>query len=103
MRRLLCVLALLLCAGAAATLLSGIRQDASLSATKDAADAINGAFRDGLYLGKLAAERGSEIHIASGRWAMDQDRASFSMGYEQGYNKVLRSRARRINRLSQAE
>jgi hypothetical protein len=48
----------------------------------------SGAFRDGLYLGKLTAERGGEPHIASGRWAADEDRASFTVGFQQGYHEA---------------
>lgn len=103
MKRLpLFVLALILCA-AAAMVSSGIGQAAFLSAIADATEATDGAFRDGMYLGKLAAERGSEIHIASRRWATDRDRASFSAGYTRGYNKVLKRRVGRSDRLSQAE
>jgi len=63
----------------------------------------DGAFRDGLYLGKLAADRGAESHIAIGRWATAQDRASFTAGYQRGYNEVLASRVAPPNRVRQAE
>ena len=49
---------------------------------------IDGAVRDGLYLGRLAAERG----VAVGRWANLQDRSSFTAGYQQGYREFLASR-----------
>jgi hypothetical protein len=52
----------------------------------------DGAFRDGLYLGQLAAERGAEPHAAIGRWATLQDRASFTTGYQRGYTEFLASR-----------
>ncbi len=52
----------------------------------------DGAFRDGLYLGRLAAQSGDERHISVGRWATAQDRSSFSAGYEQGYSEFLASR-----------
>ena len=45
----------------------------------------NGAYRDGVYLGKLAASRGDVAHIATGRWATAADRTAFSAGYQQGY------------------
>ena len=51
--------------------------------------ATDAAFRDGRYLGKLAAERGESPHIAVGRWATAADRASFTAGYEQAYNEVV--------------
>ena len=47
--------------------------------------ALNGAYRDGLYLGKLAARRGEEQHTAAGRWATQVDRNYFATGYEDGY------------------
>ena len=51
--------------------------------------ATDGAFRDGLFLGKLAAERGAKPHVAVGRWATVEDRASFTAGYQRGYNESL--------------
>lgn len=56
------------------------------------AQLTDGAFRDGLYLGRLAAQSGGERHVSVGRWATVQDRSSFSAGYEQGYNEFLASR-----------
>jgi hypothetical protein len=50
--------------------------------------ATNGAYRDGLYLGKLDAENGNEQHIATGRWPGAEDRGSFSDGYRQAYRQV---------------
>ena len=46
---------------------------------------IDGAFRDGLYLGKLTARDGNEQHIASGRWSTVKDRSSFIDGYHRAY------------------
>jgi hypothetical protein len=57
-----------------------------------AAQTTDGAFRDGLYLGTLAAERGAAPHVAIGRWATAEDRMSFTAGYQQGYNEFLASR-----------
>ncbi len=45
------------------------------------------AFRDGLYVGKIASERGSEPHISVGRWASPEDRTAYAAGYRQGYNQ----------------
>jgi hypothetical protein len=52
----------------------------------------DGAFRDGLYLGKLAAQAGAEPHVARGRWANVGDRALFSAGYQEGYSGSLARR-----------
>ena len=48
--------------------------------------AADGAFRDGLYLGKLAAQSGHVQLPAIGRWSTDEYRAMFIVGYERGYN-----------------
>ncbi|HEV2964098.1 MAG TPA: hypothetical protein VGP35_09425 [Terriglobales bacterium] len=56
------------------------------------AQLTDGAFRDGLYLGRLAAQSGNQRHVAVGRWANLQDRSSFSAGYQQGYSEFLASR-----------
>jgi hypothetical protein len=58
-------------------------------ASADSRLATNGAFQDGMYLGKLAAENGQPLRIAVGRWSTDQDRASFTAGYERGYIESL--------------
>jgi hypothetical protein len=55
----------------------------------EANHATSAPFRDGLYLGKLAAERGGESHISVGRWASEADRASFAAGFNQGYQNEL--------------
>lgn len=51
--------------------------------------AANGAFRDGLFVGKLAAERGEAMHPLSGRWTAEGDRISFIAGYQRGYRDFL--------------
>jgi len=51
--------------------------------------AANGAFRDGMYLGKLAAENGQPLHTAVGGWSTEQDRATFTAGYQRGYTESL--------------
>jgi hypothetical protein len=43
------------------------------------------AFRDGLFQGRLDADRGRKQHLASGRWNLDADRRSFVSGYLQAY------------------
>jgi len=70
-----------------------LRTDHPASSNQTVAQAIDGAFRDGMYLGKLAAERGEGSHVAIGRWATPKDRSSFATGYQQGYNEFLASRA----------
>jgi hypothetical protein len=55
--------------------------------------ATDGAFRDGLYLGKIAADGGEQYRIAVGRWSRPDDRANFAAGYEQGYKGQIVLRA----------
>jgi hypothetical protein len=87
------VIALALTVSWAASLQSTDHQSASLDANTNAALATNAAFRDGLYLGRLTAERGRESRVATGRWATNQDRISFAAGYQQGYDSLLATRA----------
>jgi len=76
-----------------ASMLHGDRPVAHFSANDNVAQTTNGAFRDGLYLGRLAAERGIAPRVARGRWATAEDQASFTTGYERGYKEILVSRA----------
>jgi hypothetical protein len=55
--------------------------------------ASDGAFRDGLYLGRLAAESGQAPRPAIGRWSADQDRSMFAAGYRRGYSESVTSAA----------
>ena len=68
-----------------------------------AAQNSDGAFRDGLYLGKLAAESGVQSHVAIGRWATREDRSSFAAGYEEGYREFVASRVSSTMPQSRAE
>jgi hypothetical protein len=54
--------------------------------------ATDGAFRDGLYMGKLAAQRGEVRHPAVDRWSADRDRRMFAAGYRRGYDQFLAAR-----------
>jgi hypothetical protein len=49
--------------------------------------AADGAYRDGLYLGKLARATKKTMHPPVGRWSTEKDRASFVAGYRQGFNE----------------
>jgi hypothetical protein len=68
---------------------------------RTSAPTTDAAFRDGMYLGRLAAEAGAEPHIARGRWATLGDRALFSAGYQEGYRASLASH--RVSTTTQAE
>jgi hypothetical protein len=53
--------------------------------------ALDGAFRDGLFIGSLTAETGLSSRPPVGRWSNPSDRASFLAGYQHGYDEVLRA------------
>jgi len=80
-----------LCLGAAMIHTGHASNPGQISA--EANHATSAPFRDGLYLGKLAAERGGESHIYTGRWTTEGDRASFTAGFQQGYQNGLVLRA----------
>lgn len=48
--------------------------------------AADGAFRDGLYLGTLAAKNGQPANVPLGRWSSQQDRSMFAAGYRRGFD-----------------
>jgi hypothetical protein len=54
-------------------------------AVNNSADA---AFRDGLFQGRLDAERSRRQHLSIGRWSVDADRRSFVSGYLQAYREM---------------
>jgi hypothetical protein len=89
MTRFLTYAAIVICLGTTAMLANSkrtINSNASVDAQLDA----DGAFRDGLYLGRLAAESTQQQPRPEvGRWSTDQDRAAFTAGYRRGYNEAL--------------
>src|SRR3981081_1915913 len=92
MRKLLLFASVIALGAGTASMLHGNGYAAYFSANDDVAEATNGAFRDGLYLGRLAAEHGAVPRVARGRWATADNQASFTAGYERGYKEVLASR-----------
>lgn len=81
-------LAMAVCLGTTAMLANGGR-GAGQHEKLDTQTATDGAFRDGLYVGRLAAERGRPLHPQTGRWSSERDRSSFAAGYRRGYNGVV--------------
>ena len=67
------IILLVVCAGAAVVAKKHLN-DMDPQATKQQDESA--AYRDGHYLGKLAAERGDAAHVATARWANDSDRCS---------------------------
>jgi len=87
------MLAIALSAGSAAIVRSAMRAQ-SLHADGSALKEASGPFRDGLYLGKLAAKSGDEPRITTARWSRDEDRVAFREGYEHGFSQVRIEQAR---------
>ena len=85
MERLLTYVLAIGCVGTSAMLIQrdmGTRRDPSPAAQQ----AVDGAFRDGFYLGKLARTAKRTMRPPVGRWSTEKDRASFVAGYRQGFN-----------------
>src|ERR1700676_1457036 len=64
-------------------------QAASTSSQSRSIDRLlTAAYRDGLYVGKLAAQRGEQRLAPVGRWATQSDRDAFLAGYEQANSEI---------------
>ena len=84
MSRFLVYIAIAIAFGATATL--ALSPGAVQANTNpEAILAADGAFRDGLYLGRLAVEDGRPQRPPIGRWSTHHDRAMFAAGYSRGY------------------
>jgi len=86
-RLLTCVLAVG-CVGTGGLL---FRSSLTASNSVEVQMATDGAFRDGLYLGKLDRAYRRTVTPPIARWATEQDRASFARGYRQGLNQTQRN------------
>jgi hypothetical protein len=81
-------LTIAMCMGSTALLAIGNRSE-TITTNSESRFASDGAFRDGVFLGKRAVERGEPAHPAIGRWSTNQDRAMFLAGYRLGYRQSL--------------
>jgi hypothetical protein len=86
MQRLLAYVLAMGCVGTSAMLVqrdvtTWQKPSANVLLTNDA------AYRDGLYLGKLAHAAKRQAHPPIGRWPTEKDRASFAAGYQQGFGE----------------
>jgi hypothetical protein len=52
---------------------------------------MTAAYRDGLYVGKLVAQRGEQRLAPVGRWATQADRDAFQAGYEQANPEIAQA------------
>ena len=85
MQRLLAYVLAMGCVGTSAML---VQHD--MSKQKPSADVqlINdAAYRDGLYLGRLAHAAKRQTRPPIGRWSTEKDRASFVAGYREGFGE----------------
>jgi hypothetical protein len=88
MKKLFLFIAMIeLCLVSAAWVETGRGKNEGWSSNVNVSQITSAPFRDGLYLGKLAAKQGGGAHIASGRWAAQADRLSFTAGFQQGYQE----------------
>lgn len=81
-------LAVAVCLGTTA-LLANSQRHLRDTQSADARLALDGAYRDGLYLGRSAAQRRQPFRPPAGRWGNEADRASFVAGYRRGYRDFL--------------
>ncbi len=87
---LICMLAIAMGVGTT-ELLSNKQRTTTPGANLEAGLAADGAFRDGMYLGRLTAQQGQRPRAAVGRWSSDRDRSMFTAGYRRGYTESLAS------------
>ncbi len=97
-RLFLFAIMLTLCAGAVFARMNVAAEDSLPNVRENNLLHTLGAFRDGLYLGRLAAGRGEDPHISLGRWSSPANRELFAAGYRQGYDEAATLQALAVNR-----
>lgn len=75
----------------------------STSANSNSAQALDPAYRDGLYQAKLDAREGRRPHLAIGRWSNESARASYAAGYQEGYRQSIGAPTGSLNESSVAQ
>ena len=65
--------------------------------------AVDAAFRDGMFQAKLDVESGRKPHVDCGRWNSNADRALFIAGYQQGYREAFETHAGKLPKPAAAE
>jgi hypothetical protein len=70
------------------TVWSAVSAQTRQLARTETLQATDGAYRDGLFLGRLDARAGRNRRACVGRWSSQTDRASFASGYEDGYARA---------------
>jgi hypothetical protein len=84
MQKLLALFLAMGCVGTSAVVVHGSKGQPQSTAAQTANDA---AFRDGLYLGRLAHAANRQMRAPVGRWSTEKDRASFAAGFQQGLSE----------------
>jgi len=75
---------------------AGYKRSYEQSLTAQATEeATNAPFRDGIFHGRLDANRGRGAHISIGRWSRPADRASFEGGYRKAFAENISVRTTR--------
>jgi hypothetical protein len=83
MQRVLAYVLAMGCVGTSAAML--VSHDMTLQNEAAAVELNNdAAYRDGLYLGRLAQAENRTMRPPVGRWSTEKDRASFAAGFQQG-------------------
>lgn len=88
MQRLLTCALAIGCVGTGGFLVRGTLETPSSIEVQMATD---GAFRDGVYVGKLDRASGRTVTPPIARWSSEKDRAAFARGYRQAFNPMLRN------------
>lgn len=91
------VLASVVCVGLG--LAAAIHGRRGLSDLKQA----DAAYRDGAYQAQIDVAGGRKPHLSSGRWATDQDRASFIVGYEGAFKALTEAHSGKIGEANAVE
>ena len=90
MQRILAYVLAMGCVGTSAAVLvshdTTLQDKAMVELNNDA------AYRDGLYLGRLAQAENRTLRPPVGRWSTEKDRASFAAGFQQGLADKLAQR-----------
>jgi hypothetical protein len=84
-------------------LLVGSSSHRSKFTAPSAAQALDPAFRDGVYQAKLDVREGRRPHFSTGRWSNASARASYVAGYQQGYRESYENRSGQLMEPSVAE
>jgi hypothetical protein len=83
MQKILAYVLAMGCVGTSAAML--VSHDTTLQDRAAAIELNNdAAYRDGLYLGKLAQAENRTMRPPVGRWSTEKDRAAFAAGFQQG-------------------